>query len=234
LALDATPSGTARSINDGSLNVTVRGVPTQQSYPAVPSLPTNTDTPNTAILGPNGINQLAGVVPPLTEMTLAEPVGLSYTTRPLATAVLAAGPLDLDLRLSSTASETAIWAVLSDVSADGVAHPLTVGRLLSSYPRIDRFRSLIDPQTGDVVQPYGVYSGASVAPIGAQRLYHVEFWPVGNRFEAGHRIRLDIVGASAASKPGAPAVNTIQIDGADGSRLLFPVLPGSDLGAALR
>jgi hypothetical protein len=124
--------------------------------------------------------------------------------------------------------------VVSDVSRDGVAHPLMVGRLLSSYPRIDRSRSLIDPQTGAVVEPYGVYSGASVAPIGAQRLYHVEFWPVGNRFEAGHRIRLDIVGASAASKPGAPAVNTIQVGGTDGSRLLFPILPGSDLGAALR
>lgn len=234
LALDTTPSGTAHSINDGSLSVTAPAVPTQQSYPALPSLPTNTDTPNTAILGPNGINQLAGVFPPLTEMTLAEPVGLSYTTRPLATPVVAAGPLDLDLRLSSTAPETAIWAVVSDVSPDGVAHPLTVGRLLSSYPRIDRSRSLIDPQTGAVVEPYGIYSAASPAPIGAQRLYHVEFWPIGNRYEAGDRIRLDIVGASAASKPGAPAVNTIQVGGADGARLLFPILPGSDLGAALR
>jgi predicted acyl esterase len=234
LALDATPSGTARSINDGSLSLVAPAAPTQQSYPAVPSLPTNTDPPNTAIVGPDGINQLAGVFPPLTEMTLTEPVGLSYTTRPLAAPVLAAGPLDLDLRLSSTAPETIIWAVVCDVSPDGVAHPLMVGRLLSSYPRIDRSRSLIDPKTGAVVEPYGVYSSANPAPIGAQRLYHVEFWPIGNRFEAGHRIRLDIVGASAASRPGAPAINTIQVGGVDGSRLLFPVLPGSDLGAALR
>ena len=235
LALDATPSGTAHSLNDGSLSVGSAATPaTQQSYAALPTLPTNTDPPNTAIIGPNGINQLASVFPPLTEMTLTEPVGLSYTTRALATPVLAAGPLDLDLRLSSTAPETAIWAVVSDVSRDGVAHPLMAGRLLSSYPRIDRSRSLIDPRTGVVVQPYGVYSDASPAPIGTQRLYHVEFWPIGNRFEAGHRIRLDIVGASAASKPGAPALNTIQVGGTDGSRLLFPVLPGSDLGAALR
>jgi predicted acyl esterase len=167
-------------------------------------------------------------------MTLTEPVGISYTTKPLTAPVMAAGPLDLDLRLSSTAPETAIWAVVSDVSPDGVAHPLMAGRLLSSYPRIDPARSLTDPRTGDVVQPYGDYSEPSPAPVGIPRPYHVEFWPIGNRFEAGHRIRLDVVGASGASKPTAPAVNTIEVGGTSGSRLLFPVLPGSDLAAALR
>ena len=36
-----------------------------------------------------------------------------------------------------------------------------------------------------------------------------------------------------ASKPNAPGVNSVTVGGADGSRLLFPVLPGSDLNAAL-
>jgi predicted acyl esterase len=234
LALDPAPSGTAHSINDGSLGLAAPAAATQQSYPVLPSLPSNTDPPNTAIVGADGINQLATVFPPLTEMTLSEPVGLSYTTRPLAAPVLAAGPLDLDLRLSSTAPETAMWGVVSDVSPDGTAHPLMVGRLLSSYPRIDGARSLFDPRSGDLVQPYGDYSVASPAGIGAQRLYHVELWPIGNRFEVGHRIRLDLVGESAASKPGAPAVNTVEVGGSAGSRLLFPVLPGSDLREALR
>ena len=79
----------------------------------------------------------------------------------------------------------------------------------------------------------GNYSRTSPATPGESRLYHVEFWPIGNRFEAGHRIRLDLVGASAASRPSAPGVNSIAVGGADGSRLLFPVLPGSDLRAAL-
>jgi len=43
-----------------------------------------------------------------------------------------------------------------------------------------------------------------------------------------------VVGASGAAEPGAPAVNTIEVGGTSGSRLLFPVLPGSDLAAALR
>jgi uncharacterized protein len=233
LALSPARSGSANSINDGTLSLTPPALATRQSYPEVTSLPSNTDPPNTAIVGPDGINQLAALFPPLTEMTLSEPLGLSYTTKPLTAPVLAAGPLDLDLRLSSTAPETRIWAVISDVSPDNVAHPLMVGRLLSSYPGIDRAQSLTDPATGDIVQPYGDYSAATPTPIGTQRLYHVEFWPIGNRFEAGHRIRLDLVGASAASKPGLPALDTIKLGGTDGSRLMFPVLPGSDLRAAL-
>jgi hypothetical protein len=106
-----------------------------------------------------------------------------------------------------------------------------VGRLSSDYPQIDRAKSLV--RNGNVVEPYGIYSHNGPAPIGETRLYHVEFWPIGNRFEAGHRIRLDLVGASAASKPDAPARDTIVVGGRSGARLWFPVLPGSDLLAAL-
>jgi len=51
--------------------------------------------------------------------------------------------------------------------------------------------------------------------------------------EAAHRIRVHVLGASAASLPSAPAVNTVAVGGEAGSRLLFPVLPGSNLRAAL-
>jgi putative CocE/NonD family hydrolase len=225
LALDAAPSGTARSLNDGSLSPTMPQQVTAQSYPALPSLPSNTDPPNTAILGGSGVNALADAFPPLTDMTLAEPLGLSYTTRPFATDVLSAGPASLELRLASTALETGIWAVLSDVAPDGTPHPVASGRLLSSYPDIDRKRSLRDPRTGAIVQPYGVYDHKTPAAPGEERLYRVEFWPIGNRFKRGHRLRLHILGTSAASLPGAPAVDTVRVGGRGGSRLLFPVLP---------
>jgi predicted acyl esterase len=234
LALDPAASGSAHSLNDGTLSLAAPAAPTTQSYPAVVSDTFNTDPPNTAIVGADGPNQLASVFPPFTQMALSEPLGLSYTTKPLAASVMAAGPLDLDLRLSTTAPETAIWAVVSDVSRDGAAHPLMAGRLSTNYPRIIRRRSLVDPATGDLVEPYGVYSQTSPPGAGQTRLYHVEIWPIGNRFEAGHRIRLDLVGASAASKPAAPGIDTVVLGGRRGSRLLFPVLPGSDLRAALR
>jgi putative CocE/NonD family hydrolase len=225
LALDAARSGTARSLNDGSLGPARSSHVTEQSYPALPSLPSNSDPPNTAILGGSGVNALAGAFPATTDMTLAEPLGLSYTTVPFPADVLSAGPASLEVRLASTAPETAVWAVLSDVSPDATPHPVASGRLLSSYPNIDRERSLRDPRTGAIVQPYGVYDHKSPAGPGQARLYRIEFWPIGNRFKRGHRLRLHILGASAASLPGAPAVNTVQVGGRDGSRLLFPVLP---------
>jgi hypothetical protein len=233
LRLDPTSSGTARSLNDGSLGLRAPSATATQSYPTVPTIPSASDQPNTAIVGPNGVNALADAFPPLTETTLAEPIGLSYTTEPLSSAVLSAGPLCLDLRLSSTASESDVWAVISDVSPNGVPHPVATGRLRTSYPYIDPARSLTDPVTGDIVQPYGVYASKSPAGVRQRRRYFVEFWPIGNRFRAGHRIRLDIFGVSTASTPAGIAVNTVAVGGPQGSRLLFPVLPGSSLSQAL-
>ncbi|MEA2471721.1 MAG: uncharacterized protein QOE38_2720, partial [Thermoleophilaceae bacterium] len=193
LALNAAPSGTARSLNDGSLTLATPSHVAEQSYPALPSLPSASDPPNTAIVGGYGINALATAFPTATDMTLAEPLGLSYTTKPFAADVRSAGPASLELRLSSTAPETGIWAVLSDVSPDGTPHPVASGRLLSSYPAIDRKRSLRDPRTGNIVQPYGIYDHKTPASPGQERLYRVEFWPIGNRFERGHRLRLHIL-----------------------------------------
>jgi predicted acyl esterase len=68
---------------------------------------------------------------------------------------------------------------------------------------------------------------------GSARDLHVEFWPVGNRFERGHRIRLSVVGTPFTFQPSVPALNSIVVGGGSGARLQLPVLPGSDLCAAL-
>jgi predicted acyl esterase len=104
---------------------------------------------------------------------------------------------------------------------DGSSHPVATGRLSNAYPRIDRSRSLTD-RRGRVVQPYGDYSRKSPAPAGAERGYQIEFWPIGNRFKRGHRVRLTIIGASAASRPDLPAINTVRLGA---SRLLLPAVP---------
>lgn len=224
LHLDPTVSATATSINDGTLTLEPAKDATQ-SYPAVPSLPTATDPYNAAILG------IFNQSPSLTDMTLAEPLGLSYTTKPFATDVLAAGPASLELVLSSTSPETDLYAVLSDVDPAGVAHPMATGRLRSSFPDIDPAKSLSD-SLGNVVQPYGRYDAKTPVAVAQEHRYQVEFWPIGNRFKTGHRLRLHVLGISGASQPALPAVNTVRL-GAGQSRLLFPVLPGSDLAAAI-
>jgi putative CocE/NonD family hydrolase len=230
LALDARRSGSARSINDGSLALSRPAATTLQAAAALPSLPTNTDVPTTGAIGAAGFNALSGALPILTDMTVAGALGLSYTTPKLTRDVVAAGPAGLEVRLRSTAPETAIWAVISDVDDKDTPHPLTVGRLSTAFPDVDATRSL--QRSGEIVQPYGDFSTRKPAAPGQERAYRVELWPVGNRFRAGHRIRLDIVGQSAFSLPGVPAVNAIRVGGPNGARLLFPVAPGSDLRAA--
>ena len=217
-------SGSGDSTNDGSLVAARPAASTTQSYAAIPTFPTTSDQPNTAIIGPDGVNQAAQTFPLLTQTTLSEPEALTYTTPPLSKPLDSVGPVALDLRLSSTGGETDIWAVISDVWPDGTSHPVATGRLESAYPNIDPARSLTD-RAGDVVEPYGVYGSRSDAAPGSERTYQIEFWPIGNRFNAGHRIRLVILGASGASLPGAPALNSVRLGGPLASRLLLPVLP---------
>ena len=234
LALSPAKSGSTTSLNDGSLTTQVPTKVRKQSYLALTSLPTNTD-PNTiaTVAGGNGgpLNELFDFVPALSDMDLSNATALTYTSAPLADPVTAVGPATLDVNLSSTSPSSNIWAVISDVSPDGHAHPMAVGRLNTQFPGIVESKSIHDSQ-GQLVNPYGDYTNPSPAPLLRARTYHVEFWPLANHFGAGHRIQLSILGQSALSMPSLPALNTITLGGGSGSRLVFPVVTG-DLPAAL-
>lgn len=238
LALDPARSGTAQSLNDGSMGTTVPQATAVQSYPEIVSLPTATDPHTTAVVGSMNFggysfNTLLTAIPQLADMTLMEPLSLSFTTMPLGSDVWSVGPASLELSLSSTAPESDIYAVICDVSPDGKAHPVATGRLRTAYPDIDVDQSLTDAH-GNVVQPHGVYANKNDAMPGTQRPYRVEFWPIGNRFKKGDRIRLYLLGVSAYHLPSLPGIDSVSVGGVGGARLLLPALPGSDLGAVLR
>ncbi|GAA4813639.1 CocE/NonD family hydrolase [Nocardioides caeni] len=200
------------------------------SHLTVPSIPTMTDVPNIALLDAAGLRALTGSLPLLTQTTLASLdglTGLAYTSRALRSDVDLVGPLALELDLATTTPGSGIWVVLSDVAPDGSSHPLTVGRLSTSHPGIVEEESLI--VDGEVVQPYGDYTHAVPATPGRFRRYQVELWPVGNRFRAGHRLRLQLVGTSLASPLALPALHTLRTGSADGAVLRVPVAPGGEL-----
>ncbi len=238
LALSPQRSGSAGSVNDGTLTERDPGAAADQQYPAFPSWMFGTDPHTTSLLAAIGTpefsgNTLARGFPQFTDMTFAEPFGLSYTTSPLASDLVSAGPASLEVDLSTTADVSDIYAVIGDVSPDGSSHPVAVGRLRTAYPKIDPAKSLTDPATGAVVEPYGRYDQQEPAASGQMRRYQVEFWPIGNRFRQGHRVRLHIVGQSGFHQPSLPALNQVRAGGANGSRLLLPVLPaGSVQGSA--
>ncbi len=230
LYLDPKRSGSAFSLNDGSLSLAPSATSATASYATVPTLPMATDVPTWALLDAGAGGQ-ASKLPIVTDMQLAELTGLSFTTPALSTSVRSVGPLSLEVPLRTTTPGTAIWAVLSDVAPDGTVNPLTVGRLNTDFPNVIRSRSLV--RQGQIVQPYADFSRSTPAKPGESRRYWVELWPGGNEFQKDHRIRLDVVGTSAASKPGLPGLHTIGIGGATGAQLHFPVAPGSDLASAL-
>ena len=74
------------------------------------------------------------------------------------------------------------------------------------------------------MEPYADFSRRNEAPPGTLRRYHVEILPIGNHFAAGHRLRLYLLGTSAAQQGAPPAVDSISIGSPTPSRLLFPTI----------
>ncbi|HEY6923106.1 MAG TPA: CocE/NonD family hydrolase [Steroidobacteraceae bacterium] len=100
---------------------------------------------------------------------------LTFTTARLQRALDVVGPLRLILFASSSAVDTDFVGRLSDVFPDGRAIQLQNGLLRARYRNHGK-----EPQ---LLQPGQVY-----------RL-EIDLWATANRFEAGHRLRLDISSA---------------------------------------
>lgn len=232
LYLDPTRGGGgAYSSNDGKLAAIAPDAKATQPYLAITSLGTATD-PNTTATVTNAGSALFTAFPFLTyQLALMEPLALTYTTPAFSQDVDVVGPASLDVFVATTLPEGDLYAVVADVWPDGFAHPVGIGRLRTSYPNIVPERSVMDIN-GEIVQPYADHSVKTPATPGQVREYHAEFWPIGNRFQAGHRLRLYLVGAPTYVLP-APNLNLVSIGGDTPSRLLLPVLPGSDAHAAI-
>jgi predicted acyl esterase len=235
LYLSAAGSGTAGSLNDGSLSPRRGAQATVQSYPFAPSNALATDPRTIATVSSAGgyglsLDGAATAIPALTDMQTAEPVSLTYTGAPFKHPVDAVGPASLVVTAASTAPVTDLVAILADVAPGGTAQPVATGQLRTSYPHVLRSRSIVDRRTGEIVQPYADFSAQDPAAPGTRRTYRIEINPIGNHFEAGHRLRLYLVGTSAAQvgvdpRAGAvPGINSISIGGATPSRLLLPTV----------
>jgi hypothetical protein len=228
----AARSGSLGSLNDGSLGLSRPARATTQSYPYVPSEPTETSVHTIGVIAGSGLDQAAQVVPALTDLSLSAPTSLTYTTPPLKHALTAVGPAAADIWLSSSAPTTDLYVVLADVRPDGTAYPVGTGALRTSFPAVDASRSMTD-QAGQVVDPYNRFAIRDVASPGTTRRYQVELLPVGNHFAAGDRIRVYILGAPAEQLPSLPGINSLRAGGVAASDLLLPTI-GTPPNVALR
>ncbi len=103
---------------------------------------------------------------------------LVFQTPPLTSDLTIAGPVTVDLWVSSSAAETDFTAKLVDVSPPNRDYP--EGFAMNLEDRIIRVRPWNDASPPGVLKPLGA------------RMVTIDLVGVANRFRTGHRVRLDI------------------------------------------
>jgi len=143
---------------------------------------------------------------------------LTYTSDPLQHDVDVVGKLRAVLYASSSAVDTDFAVRLTDVTPDGRAIQLVNGVLRTRYRDLSRGAEPLVP--------------GEIYPL------EIDMWVTGNRFRAGHRIRVDVSSAdfprfdrntNLGGEPGDPiaATQTIHRDAAHPSHVVLPVLPAT-------
>lgn len=158
----------------------------------------------------------------VTPDTLAQK-GLTYTTAPLSADVQVTGHPVLDLWVSSTATDGDFVATLQDVAPDGKAVSYNVhGRLRASL------RRTADAPYDNLGLPYHPSREEDAMPLvpGEPAKLSFDLLPTSQVFKAGHRIRLVITFAEAATPRLTPAPTvSLYRDAAHPSTLTLPIIP---------
>jgi putative CocE/NonD family hydrolase len=169
---------------------------------------------------------LLGCAPPFALLAQRADVQV-FQTAPLAAAVEIVGPMRVRLFVSSSARDTDITAKLIDVHPPGPDDP--EGFHLNLTDAILRMRFRNGPERPDLIEPGRIYE------------IEIELPPTANRFERGHRIRLDIASSNFPQfdvNPGTgeplgrhthkvTARNTIHVGPAHPSRLIVMIRAAS-------
>lgn len=149
---------------------------------------------------------------------------LTFQTPPLDSDVVIAGPVTVDLWISSSAPDTDFTAKLVDVSSANRDYPR--GFAMNLEDRIIRVRSAIDPAKPQLLKS------------GEVRKVTIDLLGVGNHFKKGHRIRVDIsssnfpffdINSNTGERPGyqtheVVAINTVYHDRDHPSHINLPVM----------
>ena len=183
-------SGSARSLNDGSLSVTP---------PRRAGKDTGMDDPDAGKCARSLIQFSGGSVPMTSpcfqDQRPEERTAYTYTTPRLRSPLHLNGPLALTLRGSSTAPDPLWVARLSDVAPDGTSVPITQGSLRASRRAIDRRKTRYAPN-GDAVEPWHPHDKATsrATPRGVPHTVNIELWATDWVLRSGHRLRVTVAG----------------------------------------
>lgn len=217
LYLDGARSGTAASLNDGSLQVSAADEGADVSpllsgpNPSADARFWNGGGPRTAV----------------TDLSRDEATALTYTSPVFKQDLEVSGPVTLNLVASANASDFD-WAVsITDVWPDGRSEWITDGTLRASMRRVDEERSLHNKE-GDIVRPFLTLDSPEPVPSNEKVEYRFELVPMSNVFRAGHRLRIDIfpMARSSTDQSSLGPVGELTIHrGPGGSSVLLPIIP---------
>lgn len=210
LYLSAAKSGSATSLNDGTLSPTP---PTgrdsyQDAYVYNPlagfSVPVDKE-------GPDGF---APFVP--LDQRLDDADGLTYTTAAMKQPLHLLGPSELRFWAVTEASDMAFVGRLVDVSPDGSARLITQGWLRASFRDWDPKRSIDG-------KPYLPDDHQTPVGIGEDTEYRMDIWDTAYTIQPGHRLRLWLSSSDVPNHEPLPEAgrNLIFHDAAHPSQLIF-------------
>jgi len=120
-----------------------------------------------------------------TNAASGEPDHVSFTTDPFESDTEVVGPMALYLHASIDTTDAHFIAVVKDVEPDGTNRILTRGWLKASHRELDAEQS-------ERWRPYHPHTDPQPVEPGAIERYAIEIQPIANRFEAGHRLQLEI------------------------------------------
>lgn len=224
LYLEAGPTGSATSLNDGALALDAPSGSGVDPLALVPSA--NPQGGDLRLLAAADRSSIDSTV--ISDQRLVERTALTYTTPPLVQDVEVTGPAVVRL-FATTALPDFDWVIrVTDVWPDGRSEWISDGYLRASLRDVDTGKSLRDG-AGAIVRPWHTFAEKDQVPAGEVVEYLVTVIEMSNVFQAGHRIRLDILatgsGTDAARTAGLGPV-LVHRDAINASSLLLPVIPG--------
>ncbi len=176
-------------------------------------------------------------LPCFTDDNTAEILDVKYETLPMASDYYVNGPIEVDVWMSTTASDAGLSVRIDDVDPSGNATAITNGIQTASLRAVDVTKSRT--LNGQMIQPWHPYTPDSVQSVGSGNkvMVPVEIFPTSAMIAKGHKLRVAV--GSSDLPQGVPPVPTllqslagvltIYSDAAHPSSVVLPVVPASEL-----
>ncbi|MHB8438381.1 MAG: CocE/NonD family hydrolase [Acidimicrobiales bacterium] len=168
------------------------------------------------------------------------PGALSYTSAPMSSSQVIAGPIDVTVDATATTKESEWVATISEVSPSGQSVPLTTGALLGSFRQLDGANTW-NGADGAPLEPFHPYTAASQTPVtpGAVTEYDLEVYPTFALVAKGWSIRLTLDTADTPHMVPTPSqqenlvggIYQVQRNSIAASFVNLPLVPASTFSA---